>query len=191
MPFASTSPELKSARKRAGTVSRFFASREYSAVPSKAIRWAHGKKSDRGGGVGGAPPPRSGEALVSHSPPRSNPNRTKNPTEPLSRPPEPPNSACPSAFSADRRDVRRMSISRNRSCIRSIRNGSCMPGGVPSAGYASVVGRCGGLRAPYDLTRDDDPPLPSPPGRRGRRGSRDPDRRLRLQQRQLLQRRRE
>src|SRR3954451_502999 len=62
MPFASTRPAPKSARKRAGTVSRFFASSEYSAVPSKAIAGAHGKKSDRGGGVGGAPPPRSGDA---------------------------------------------------------------------------------------------------------------------------------
>src|SRR6478752_6215462 len=44
MPFASTSPAPKSARKRAGTVSRFFASSEYSAVPSKAIAGTHGKK---------------------------------------------------------------------------------------------------------------------------------------------------
>src|SRR5215207_6681029 len=60
MPLARTRPAPKSARKRAGTVSRFLASSEYSAVPSKAIAWTHGKKSDRGGGVGGAPPPRSG-----------------------------------------------------------------------------------------------------------------------------------
>src|SRR5215213_7388034 len=66
MPFARTRPAPKSARKRAGTVSRFFASSEYSAVPSKAIAGAHGKKSDRGGGVGGAPPPRS---VVGHSNP--------------------------------------------------------------------------------------------------------------------------
>src|SRR5881396_3030998 len=73
MPFASTRPAPKSARKRAGTVSRFFASSEYSAVPSKAIAGAHGKKSDRGGGVGGAPPPRSVERTVIPLPPTKQP----------------------------------------------------------------------------------------------------------------------
>src|SRR3954447_6434940 len=84
MPFASTSPAEKSARKQARTVSRFFASREYSAVPSKAISGAHGRKADRGGGVGGAPPPRSdGADRTPTLPHKATPNAQKIPPRPL------------------------------------------------------------------------------------------------------------
>src|ERR1700760_3040307 len=38
------------------------------------------KKRGRGGGVGGAPPPRSAGSVLSHSPPRCNTNSTLSPT---------------------------------------------------------------------------------------------------------------
>src|SRR6188472_4362812 len=59
---------LSAARNFDGTVSRFFASSVCSKVPWKAK--AHvvrqGSQSIRGGGVGGAPPPRTGFATTSY-----------------------------------------------------------------------------------------------------------------------------
>ena len=74
-PRTRNTPPASADRNLAGTVSRFFASSECSKVPWKAkAHVSDGAKvqSIRGGGVGGAPPPRSGFAhgtypTVSHS----------------------------------------------------------------------------------------------------------------------------
>src|SRR3954454_24871830 len=79
-------PLLNSPRNLDGIVSRFLASRVCSKVPVKAkahvvSRSRRGGQSTRGGGVGGAPPPRGGFARgkVPHIAPLCN-------TEPASRP---------------------------------------------------------------------------------------------------------
>src|SRR5919206_4762548 len=65
-PCTRKTPPASAARKRAGTVSRFFASSVCSKVPwkAKAHEFQRGAEveSIRGGGVGGAPPPRTGFA---------------------------------------------------------------------------------------------------------------------------------
>ena len=64
-PLTRKTPSENAARNFAGTVSRFFASREWSKVPWKAkahVQCCEGVQSIRGGGVGGAPPPRTGFA---------------------------------------------------------------------------------------------------------------------------------
>src|SRR3954469_21080399 len=107
IPFASTTPSASDARNFAGIVSRFFASRVWSKVPRKAIghracpasppepnsrsgaanrirRTAAARPAsmdaDRGGGVGGAPPPRSAATLLPHNLPLRNSICTFSPT---------------------------------------------------------------------------------------------------------------
>src|SRR5215217_4885179 len=64
--LARTVPPAKDVRKRAGMLSRFFASNECSKWPRNANCHEPGS-SDRSGGVGGAPPLRSiGDATVPH-----------------------------------------------------------------------------------------------------------------------------
>src|SRR5215210_6772565 len=62
-PRTRKTPPASTARNFAGTVSRFLASSECSKVPWKAkahVRAQGEVQSIRGGGVGGAPPPRTG-----------------------------------------------------------------------------------------------------------------------------------
>src|SRR3954467_15568882 len=65
-PRTRKTPPASAARNLAGIVSRFFASSECSKVPWKAkahvSNWGRRVQSIRGGGVGGAPPPRTGFA---------------------------------------------------------------------------------------------------------------------------------
>src|SRR4051794_40655551 len=64
-PLTRKAPSENAARSLEGTVSRFLASRVCSKVPWKAnahVRQGEGGQSIRGGGVGGAPPPRTGFA---------------------------------------------------------------------------------------------------------------------------------
>src|SRR3954447_11129393 len=62
-PCTRNTPPASAARNFAGIVSRFFASSECSKVPWKAkAHESKGVQSIRGGGVGGAPPPRTGFA---------------------------------------------------------------------------------------------------------------------------------
>src|SRR3954452_19471633 len=69
-PRERTTPPLSAARNFDGTVSRFLASRLCSKVPVKAkahvVGEAGGGQSIRGGGVGGAPPPRTGFAPATY-----------------------------------------------------------------------------------------------------------------------------
>src|SRR3954449_13117945 len=72
-PLLSTTPSESAARNFAGTVSRFFASSEYSKVPRKATGRGHVVRSrSRGGEVGGASPPRLAGVLLPHLSPQSN-----------------------------------------------------------------------------------------------------------------------
>src|SRR3954471_22404466 len=57
--LARTVPFSKNVRKRAGMLSRFFASSECSKWPRNDKVHVPAEKSDRSGGVGGAPPLRS------------------------------------------------------------------------------------------------------------------------------------
>src|SRR5215211_5917654 len=57
--LARTVPFSKNVRKRAGMLSRFFASSECSKWPRNAKVHVPTERSDRSGGVGGAPPLRS------------------------------------------------------------------------------------------------------------------------------------
>src|SRR4051812_3886292 len=81
-PRESTTPPLSAVRNFDGTVSRFLASRLCSKVPVKAkahvFGEARGGQSIRGGGVGGAPPPRTGFAMAKY--PTSSHRATQNPT---------------------------------------------------------------------------------------------------------------
>ena len=87
--------------------------------------------------MGGAPPPRSDGALVPHSSPRSNPNRTKFPTDAPLAATERPEIPVFIGVRADPRNVGRMSISRNRPCTEPIRNMSVQLSRVPSGGCAA------------------------------------------------------
>src|SRR5687768_14201219 len=77
-------PLLSSARNFDGIVSRFLASRVWSKVPLKAKAHESGRsgQSIRGGGVGGAPPPRNGFARgkVPHNAPLCNTELALHPT---------------------------------------------------------------------------------------------------------------
>src|SRR3954447_13001965 len=81
-PRESTTPPLSAVRNFDGTVSRFLASRLCSKVPVKAkahvVGEAGGGQSIRGGGVGGATPPRTGFAPARY--PTSSHSATQNPT---------------------------------------------------------------------------------------------------------------
>src|SRR4051812_41879767 len=132
-------PLLKSARNFDGIVSRCLASRVCSKVPVKAKahglseREARRGQSIRGGGVGGAPPPRNGfaQGKVPHNAPLCN-------TEPA---------RCPTRLSRSQQSGRFAGLLRlegfGRRCTRRCNRAICRPRCVSGAGCAPRVGRGG------------------------------------------------
>src|SRR4051812_31592188 len=102
--------------------------------------------ADRGGGVGGAPPPRSAVAKVPHNPPPSNTDCTFSPTIVQTRtfcvPPRP----MATGFCGWEAVAARGPDECTTACTRVARMLDCRTAAVPSAAYAAPVGLRGRAR---------------------------------------------